>query len=375
MSRGEKQSQTFPAESEAEQFRKLVEGSGNRWPQGWVKGRGFPDTDAADDDSPTFAEWAEKAIHRRTRASDRTKADYHRDLRLHVNPHIGHLTLNRFATDGIEDDLADWIYALRAAGLSAKTIHNVHGLASSILKQAVRARLLDANPLQGSLDDDDNAVHTEEMVFLLPAEVALILRYVPVHYRALVTLLYGTGLRWSEATALQVHDVDVLAKRPALSVRRAWKVDDEGHFYLGEPKTRRARRTLALSPELVDVLIPLVASSDPGGFVFVTPEGRPVRHNNFYGRVWRRAVALAAVCDTHAAVQLAAEAAGAAGGEAGREAGQADTVRPGAVPGGADEAATHPRRPPFACVAVDPRRYPADRVATPPGPFVDHDDV
>jgi len=66
-----------------------------------------------------------------------------------------------------------------------------------------------------------------------------------------------------------------------LHVRRAWKIDDDGHHYLGEPKTRRARRTLRLSPELVDVLVPLVASSDPGGFVFTGPEGRPVRHNNF----------------------------------------------------------------------------------------------
>lgn len=302
---GTKQYETFVGGEDAGKFKLLVEGSGGRWPQGWVKGRGFVDPD---DDGTTFRQWAEIAVRRRTIASERTKKDYRRDLERHVYPSLGDLPLERFASEGIADDIVDWLAAMRDKGLSGKTIHNIHGMTSSILNDAVHAGRISRNPMRGTLRDG-REVHTEEMVFMLPAEVALINRHIPEHYRPLVVVLYGTGLRWSEATALQVHDVDVLAKRPALHVRRAWKIDDEGHAYLGEPKTRRARRTLGLSPELVDVLIPLVASADPGGFVFTGPQGRPVRHNNFYTRIWLRAVALASVCDRHAAEQLAAEAA------------------------------------------------------------------
>jgi len=301
---GTKQYETFADSKQTRGFQLRVEAENNHWPRGWVKGRGFVDPD---EDGTTFRQWAEMAIRRRTVASERTKADYRRDLERHVYPNLGDLPLERFGTEGIADDIVDWLKTMRDKSLSGKTIHNIHGMTSSILNDAMHAGRIPRNPMRGTLRDG-REVHTEEMVFLLPGEVAGILHRVPEHYRPLATVLYGTGLRWSESTALQVHDVDLLAKRPVLHVRRAWKIDDDGHHYLGEPKTRRARRTLRLSPELVDVLVPLVASSDPGGFVFTGPEGRPVRHNNFYTRVWLRAVALASVCERHAGEQLVAEA-------------------------------------------------------------------
>ena len=42
---GKKQSETFATRQAAQEFRVLVEGAGNRWPEGWVKGHGFPPGD------------------------------------------------------------------------------------------------------------------------------------------------------------------------------------------------------------------------------------------------------------------------------------------------------------------------------------------
>jgi integrase len=118
-------------------------------------------------------------------------------------------------------------------------------------------------------------------------------------HQDLARLLVGTGLRWSEFTALQVQDVDLL-NRKLLHVRRAWKRRD-GLFLLGSPKTDRSRRTVTLSAEFVEMLVPLVAARNPAEFLLTTPARRPKRHSNFYNRVWLPAVARARRCDTRAA--------------------------------------------------------------------------
>lgn len=69
--------------------------------------------------------------------------------------------------------------------------------------------------------------------------------------RDLADWLVGTGMRWGEATALKVSDLNLTAARATVSVQRAWKKAAKGSakaFYLGPPKTKKARRVLALSP-------------------------------------------------------------------------------------------------------------------------------
>lgn len=284
-----KQQETFRDETTAKRFHKLVEGSGNHWPNGWVKRSGF----APDETVVSFQEFATKTINARLRADERTRADYLRILERHVHPHIGHLPVtrvDRFEVAGVAQHLID-------AGKAAKTIANIHGLLSSILADAVIDGLIARNPAVGALPGLPD-VRGEEMVFLTPAEFASIADNIDDDTnRDLAVLLVGTGLRWSEATALQVRDVDLLGARQ-LHVRRAWKRRG-GHFEIGEPKTKRSRRTLDLSPALVDMLVRHVAAKGPGEFVFTTAAGRPVRHNNYYYRVWVPAVFKATNCVMH----------------------------------------------------------------------------
>jgi integrase len=129
-------------------------------------------------------------------------------------------------------------------------------------------------------------VRTEEMVFLTKQEVDTIAEEIGELYRPLVILLAHTGLRWSEATALKVGDVELFGKRKTLTVVRAWKRDDDGTMYIGEPKSRRSRRTLPLDAATVDALIPLVAARNPGEWLFLSKTGRVVAHSTFRKDHW-----------------------------------------------------------------------------------------
>ena len=57
-------------------------------------------------------------------------------------------------------------------------------------------------------------------------------------WRLLILLLAYTGLRWGEATALRVSDVDLARRR--IDVCRAY-ADVGGHLVLGSPKSHQSR--------------------------------------------------------------------------------------------------------------------------------------
>ncbi|HEY3718348.1 MAG TPA: site-specific integrase [Jatrophihabitantaceae bacterium] len=292
---GDRQTELFLSAEEADRFRNLVEGSGNQWPHGWVKGHGF--TGAAKTGAGlTFRDWAEQAVTLRTKATGRTRADYRRDLRRHVYPHLGALPV-----DGVTArDAVNWLDKMVAAELAPKTISNIHGLVSSIIADGMSHRppVCDHNPFASRLNARPE-VRVEEMVFLTPDEFELFYRHIPAFYKALTLLLWATGLRYGEATALRVGDLVLDGKRRTLTVVRAWKRQDGGTYEIGEPKTRRSRRTLPLSPKLAAALRPLVRGRQADAYVFPAKEGGQLLNSTFHDAAWVPAVRRARVCDEH----------------------------------------------------------------------------
>lgn len=283
---GVKQYERFAGHAQAAKFRLLVEAHGNRWPDGWIKGHGFTGTS----DTPTFTDWAKRAIAARSRANDRTRHDYTRDVTLHLEPTFGDTPIG----DITREQVGQWLIEL-AGKRSPKLVKNVHNLASSILTDAMHDGLVTSNPFRGAVAALPSVKH-EEMVFLSRGEFDQLLAHVSEAYRSLVLTLAMTGLRWSEATALRICDVDVLAKR--ITVVRAWKRTPESYFVLGEPKSRQSRRTISIPDSLAAALVPLVTRSGDE-LLFLTAWDRPVRHANFRQRVWLPAIRAAQRCDTH----------------------------------------------------------------------------
>lgn len=284
-----KQYESFARRGEADEFRRLVEAHGNRWPRGWVKRQGF--TDTAPSKLPTFTEWAVRAINARSRANERTRHDYRRDVTHHLDPAFGPLHLDEITREHV----GAWLIGFSRVS-SPKTVKNVHSLASSIMADAVNARLIDHNPFRGAVGTLPKVKH-EEMCFLTRPEFDILHSWIPAEYQALTLTLGLTGLRWSEATALRVRDVDLSARR--LSVVQAWKRTPESHYVIGEPKSARSRRTITIPPSLADVMRPLTTGRAGGEFLFVTKRGRPVRHANFRYRAWVPAVTGMQRCDQH----------------------------------------------------------------------------
>jgi integrase len=106
-----------------------------------------------------------------------------------------------------------------------------------------------------------------------------------VHWRVFVLLLGYTGLRWGEATALRVRDIDLGRRR--IDVRRAFS-DVGGHLVLGTPKSHQSR-TVPIPRFLARELAQAVPGNKPEDLVFTMPGGSMLRLPN-----WRRGVFLAA---------------------------------------------------------------------------------
>jgi integrase len=130
-----------------------------------------------------------------------------------------------------------------------------------------------------------------------------------------------TGLRAGELWALRRHDVDPL--RGEISVSQAIKevtAEAAGQLpaanrlspslVIGPTKTY-AKRKVSVPDFLKQLLADHLARSLPGGnspssFIFTTPTGEPVRHNNFYKDVYVPAARAAFPARTEIAERTAA---------------------------------------------------------------------
>ncbi|MFC8521130.1 tyrosine-type recombinase/integrase [Streptomyces sp. NPDC057257] len=315
---GQWQSENFGGDegaAQADQFKKLVEAHGNQWPYGWVKGHGFVEPDENPDDVPLMT-YAGRYVDRLTGVDVRTREDYHREIRLHF-AHLVHLRADGLEVPAticnvVQDDVTDWVrreeegerdpqgrekWLRRPA--DPKSIANRHGLLFCVFQAAIDAtpQLRTTNPCKKTrlprVDD-----HTEEeMTFLERDEYARIAAEIKdPDARDLADWLVGTGMRWSEATALKVKDLNLTGDRPTASIQRAWKRAKKGSpeaFYLGPPKTRKARRPIVLTAAQVDVARRLTTGQGPDDYVFRAAMGGPWRHANYYNRKWKPAVAAA----------------------------------------------------------------------------------
>lgn len=170
--------------------------------------------------------------------------------------------------------------------VAAKTKRNRHSLLYAAMQRQVKKKVIPENPCEQTRI---SRTERREMVTLTVAELNGILDYLDRHWHPLVRTLAGTGLRFGEATALQVRDVDLRADPARLTVARAWKHTDGHGAELGAPKTGRGRRVVSLAPDLVEVLAPCVRGRPRDAFVFTNKAGRHIRQNSFH-EIWTAAL-------------------------------------------------------------------------------------
>lgn len=233
--------------------------------------------------SRTVAEQVARHVEHLTGVTEGTKSDYRAMLERDISPALGSVPVSLLT----REQVATWVNALAARGLSGKSIRNRHSLLSAALTSAQREGLIGQHPCKGMrMPRTDH--QRREMVMLTRQEFARLIEPMDARWRPLCLLLVSTGIRWGEATALQVGDVDLAAG--TARIRQAWKhTDGKGHE-LGPPKSRRSLRTVSIEAGVRPILAPLIAGRSPTEFVFTNTRGGPVRQNTFHGDVWTPAV-------------------------------------------------------------------------------------
>ena len=268
---GRERSQTFPRKVDAERFLATVEADKvrGRWIDpglGKVK----------------FREWADRWMATTVHLKHKTRYDYRSLLRRHVIPRFGDLELK--SIDRLM--VRTWIADLDASGLSPSRIRQARQVLSSAMKAAVEAGFIAANPASGVKVP---RTRPKEKLFLTAEQVELLADAIDEQYSALVYLLAYGGLRWGEATAVRRRRLDLKRSRVEVAESLA---EVAGALHFGPTKTYD-RRTVVLPSFVRDQLAQYLSrhrSDDLEALIFRSPEGAPLRHSNFWRRVWVPAV-------------------------------------------------------------------------------------
>lgn len=163
-------------------------------------------------------------------------------------------------------------------GLSAARVIQAHQVVHQILAYAVRAKFLAANPADGielpRKTNVEKLALTHGQVAQLAAEAAkAALNNEGKAIAALTYLLGYAGLRFGEAAALRVADVDVKAQRIRVSQSRTY-VTGIGEVE-GPTKTYQAR-SVPLAPFVMDMLKPLLSRRKGSDYLFTRANGDPI---------------------------------------------------------------------------------------------------
>lgn len=285
---GRQSSRVYRVRRDAEQFARTLERLG--------PARTIAELDRAQAQAsvPTLDEWAEQHIATLTKVTEGTRIGYRRMYARVWSPRLGSHRLDAIDHATVAAAVNDYAATVTGKGhsrgpVSDKTIANAHGLLAAMMRSALREGLIARDPCEG-IALPRRTEHTRvEARFLTHDEFARLLDVLDPHYRPLVIFLAGTGCRWGEAVALDVGDVDLAAA--TVRIVKAEKYDpSRATWQVGPPKTKRSRRTIALPPELADVLAPLVAGRARGERLFTALKGGPVRHRRVWGEVWKPAV-------------------------------------------------------------------------------------
>jgi integrase len=247
----------------------------------------------------TVGTWCRTWLAAQGQLKPTTAVRYEGIVTRHVEPAWGRVALAEVAPA----DVAAWLGRLTASGLAASTVRYVHRVLSLALAYAVLDGRLSRNPAEGVPLPRAKA---RPKRYLTHDEVARLADECGP-YGVLVNVLGYTGLRWGEASALLVDDVDLMRRR--IHIARAM-AEVRGRAVVGTPKDHKVR-SVPVPAFLVDELAAHLAGRPVGSLAFPAPHGGFLRNGNFRRNVFDAAAARAGVQDVtphglrHTAASLA----------------------------------------------------------------------
>jgi integrase len=235
---------------------------------------------------PYVDEWVERYRGQGRRGfRESTREEYRRLIRAYAHHHFpGKLKLVDVSTYALAR-FTDWLADEKEQGkrLSDRTIANAVIPLRAALATAKREGLIRHNPAQGLAMPHRDQPPEEEIRVFSRNQLAAILAMAPERHRPLFELLATTGLRISEAIALQRLHLQIDAEQPEVCIRRAIVRDRTV-----PPKSKYGRREVRLPAPLVAKLRAHLATQpdqDSTALAFPSEVGGPLDPGNLRRRV------------------------------------------------------------------------------------------
>lgn len=278
---GKGKQETFETEKEATRFANAVDRVGGKVAREQLESRSNRASH-----SPTLTEWTNKYLDPAsgilTGIQPGTRDGYRRIADNGFLPRLGDIPIDEIT----HDDIGAWVSwqeqqpskRQKNQRIAAKTIKNYRALLFNVFEAAKTRKMITDNPVAHTRITEGNP---REAVFLTLGEFQRLYDAVTPRHKALVYFLGGTGMRWSEATALTWGDINRDTIPPTVRVNKAWKkLAKEPET----PKSKAGRRTIAITPR---ILAELGAPGAPNELVFKGKfSGGRVWYGMFRERVW-----------------------------------------------------------------------------------------
>lgn len=229
--------------------------------------------------------WQASQVHRR-----RTAANFDSHLRNHILPTLGDRPLA--AVTRLE--VQAWVKS-RTLVLAPTTTRTVYAVVRMIFRAAVADRLIAVSPCERIAlprlpRRDELPLSRDSVLALVEAS--------PDHYRAIIVVTAGTGLRQGEVFGLAPDRVDFLRRQ--LVVDAQLVLLPGAPPYVAPPKTAASYRTVPLADVVLEAVaahmktFPATTASDETGkerpLVFSDRKGRPLSRTHFHQYGWAPAV-------------------------------------------------------------------------------------
>jgi integrase len=231
-------------------------------------------------------EWVERYRGQGRRGfRESTREEYRRLIRAYAHRHFPRkLKLADVSTYALARFM-DWLADEEEQGkhLSDRTIANAVIPLRAALATAKREGLIRHNPAQGLAMPHRELLPEEEVKVFSREQLAAVLAMAPERHKPLFGLLAATGLRISEAVALQRLHLQIDAEEPEVCVRRAIVRDR-----IVPPKSKYGRREVRLPAPLAAKLCAHLASQpdrDSIALAFPSEAGGPLDPGNLRRRV------------------------------------------------------------------------------------------
>lgn len=230
-------------------------------------------------DNPTVEEYATKWLSMHSshiRAT--TLADYTSKVKIYIIEPLG----KKYMAEVTPDDVK--LAVGKAAAQSASIYRGVQMLYKMIFTSAEESGIIDKspcaniNPRGGKEPKGKTALTDEQVTTLLDA-----VRGLPPF--PFVMLCLYAGLRREEALALQWDSVFLEGDAPHITVCRAWHTEHNRPVILTDLKTKAAKRTIPIPPQLVECL-KVAKESSKSDYVIANREGEPLSGTQ-WARLWK----------------------------------------------------------------------------------------